>query len=133
MEKRAGKIQPLKAIAAALVTALAMKLFLFDFMISEGRSMLPAIRPGALLLINRAAYGLRFPWAGRYVLRWKQPETGDIVVFKTPLGQTAVKRCAAVEEEGVFALGDNTGESLDSRSYGFIQCDEILGKVVGIR
>jgi signal peptidase I len=137
MGRSAGKfsprVQPVKAIAAALITALGMKLFLFDFMISEGRSMIPAIRPGTLLLINRAAYGLRLPWAGRYVLRWKEPDAGDIVVFRTPLGQIAVKRCASVEKEGVFALGDNTAESLDSRSYGLVQSDSILGKVVGIR
>jgi signal peptidase I len=137
MGKSDGKfgppVKPVKAIAAALITALGMKLFLFDFMISEGRSMLPAIRPGNLLLINRAAYGLRLPWAGRYTLRWKEPEAGDIVVFRTPLGQTAVKRCASVEKEGIFALGDNDIESFDSRSYGLIQSDSILGKVVGIR
>jgi signal peptidase I len=126
-------VRPVKAIVAALITALGMKLFLFDFMISEGRSMIPVIRPGKLLLINRAAYGLRFPWAEHYALRWKQPEPGDIVVFRTPLGQTAVKRCASVEKEGVFALGDNAGASFDSRSYGLIQNDSILGKVVGIR
>lgn len=131
--KRAPNVQPVKAIAAALITALGMKLFFVDFMISEGRSMIPAIMPGSLLLINRAAYGLRVPWTERYVLRWKQPSAGDIVVFKTPLGETAVKRCASAGEEGFFALGDNTGESFDSRSYGFIRNDSILGKVVGIR
>jgi signal peptidase I len=124
--------QPGKAILAALIIALGMKLFLFDFMITEGRSMMPAIAPGSLLLINRAAYGLRLPWTGRYMLYWKRPRTGDIVVFKNPLGETAVKRCAAVEEQGVFALGDNGPDSFDSRSYGYIQRDCILGKVVGI-
>jgi signal peptidase I len=131
--KHAQNIQPVKAIAAALITALGMKLFFVDFMISEGRSMIPSIMPGSLLLVNRAAYGLRVPWTGGYILRWKQPEAGDIVVFKTPLGETAVKRCASAEGEGFFALGDNAGESLDSRSYGFIGNDSILGKVVGIR
>jgi signal peptidase I len=131
--KFARKAQPVKAIAAALLIALGMKLFLFDIMISEGSSMTPVIMPGSLLLVNRAAYGLRIPWAGYYALRWKQPEAGDIVVFKTPLGETAVKRCVSVEGEHIFALGDNSGESFDSRSYGFIQSSSILGKVVGIR
>jgi signal peptidase I len=133
MGKSAKLVQPGKAIAAAFCIALVMKLFLFDFMIAEGRSMIPAIRSGDLLLVNRAAYGLRLPWTGSYMLRWKLPETGDIVVFKNPLGETAVKRCAAVEERGLFALGDNGPDSLDSRSYGYIQLDSILGKVVGIR
>jgi signal peptidase I len=137
MGKSPGKIpptvQPAKAIAAALIAALGIKLFFVDFMISEGRSMAPAIMPGSLLLINRAAYGLRMPWIERYILRWKGPDAGDIVVFITPLGETAVKRCAMTDGDGFFALGDNAGESFDSRSYGFIKNDSILGKVVGIR
>jgi signal peptidase I len=67
------------------------------------------------------------------VLRWSLPQAGDLVVFYTPLGERAVKRCSYVSEGNFFALGDNDLESFDSRSYGLISSDHILGKVVAIK
>jgi signal peptidase I len=123
-----------KTIFLAFITALGMKFFLFDFMLAEGRSMLPVIHPGTVLVVNRMAYGFKPPWAERYLLRWSLPAPGDVVVFITPQGKTAVKRCAELTEERQFiALGDNDLESLDSRSYGPVPADHILGKVLGIK
>jgi signal peptidase I len=123
-----------KAIAGALIAAVIMKFFLFDFMIAEGTSMNPAIRPGTVLVINRLVYGFRLPWSEVYLARWSAPQPGDVVVFYTPQGQIAVKRCGAVLETGDFiALGDNSLQSFDSRSYGPVRTDNIIGKVLGIR
>ncbi|MDR2111072.1 MAG: signal peptidase I [Spirochaetaceae bacterium] len=122
-----------RAVLAAFFAALLMKLFLFEFMVAQGRSMLPAIRPGAVLLVNKTAYGFRFPWGKSYLLRWARPRRGDVVVFYTPSGEIAVKRCALITEKDEFiALGDNSVDSFDSRSYGPIPLDAIMGKVFGI-
>jgi signal peptidase I len=116
------------------LVALGMKFFLFDFMVAEGRSMLPAIRPGTILLVNRVAYGFKLPWSRQYLVRWAEPSAGDVVVFYTPQGNTAVKRCEKItENQEIIALGDNDLESFDSRSYGPIPVDNILGRVLGIR
>jgi signal peptidase I len=123
-----------KFVLLAFLAALLMKVFLFDFVIADGRSMIPAISPGAVLVINRLAYGIRLPWTQGYLLRWSLPRTGDVVVFLTPQGQTAVKRCTTVMESGrFFALGDNELESYDSRAYGPVRADSIMGKVMGIK
>ena len=123
-----------KAVIGALVTALVMKLFLFDFMIAEGHSMVPAIRPGRMLLVFKLYYGIRLPGSGRYLLRWSNPREGDVVVFYTPFGEIAVKRCGDVlSQNSFFALGDNGPQSYDSRSYGPIYIDNVIGKVLGVR
>jgi signal peptidase I len=131
-----------RAILAALLTAVLMKFFLFDFLIADGRSMQPAIRNGTVLVINRLAYGLRLPGTEKYLLRWSLPKTGDVVVFVTPQGGMAVKRCAelpetpaALEHGGplFIALGDNSLDSYDSRSYGPVPADRIVGKVMGVK
>jgi signal peptidase I len=123
-----------RAIIGAFAAALVMKLFLFDFMIAEGRSMVPAIQPGKLMLVNKLSYGIRLPGSGAYVLRWALPKPGDIVVFYSPLGEIVVKRCGEGSGGGSFyALGDNSPHSYDSRIYGPVAADKVIGKVLGIK
>jgi signal peptidase I len=122
-----------KAVLLAFLFAMTIKAFLFDLMVTQGRSMLPTLEPGSVLVVNKAAYGFRVPGLGIYLLRWSVPQSGDLVVFYTPLGERAVKRCFYVSGGDFFALGDNDLESFDSRSYGPISLDHILGKVVAVR
>jgi signal peptidase I len=121
-----------RAILAAFFIALMIKLFLFDFVLTEGKSMSPAIQPGAVLLVDRLYYGLRLPWSERYLFFWAMPKEGDVVIFYTPMGDLAVKRCAGITASGkFFALGDNSLQSYDSRSYGPIPINNIIGQVLG--
>jgi len=118
----------------AFAATLLLKVFLVDLMIAEGRSMLPTIRPGAVVLVNRAAYGLRMPILNGYLVNWGPPKTGDIVIFSAPDGVLAVKRFQeSVGNNRFLAVGDNSEESYDSRQYGSIAVDSILGKVIGIK
>ncbi|MDR3276077.1 MAG: S26 family signal peptidase [Treponema sp.] len=122
------------AVLGAFAAALLIKGFLVDFMIVEGRSMLPALSPGAVVLLDRRAYGIRLPGADSYLVRWAGPAVGDVVVFISPGGQQAVKRCTALTREGkVYVLGDNGDESYDSRSYGPVSAESILGKALGVK
>ncbi|MDR2376932.1 MAG: S26 family signal peptidase [Treponema sp.] len=133
-EKKPGTRKELPGLIAALVVATGMKLFVFDFMVAEGSSMNPAIGPGTVLLINRLRYGFRLPGSQTYLVRWDMPAPGEVVVFYTPEGIVAVKRCAGLTEGGKFiALGDNGAQSFDSRSYGPVPVDNIIGKVLGIK
>ena len=94
--------------------------------------MEPAIKNGNVLIISRLRYGLRLPWKQKYIIRWAQPKVGEVVVFYTPMGELAVKRCVELTERGNFyAQGDNSVASYDSRSYGSIPADNIIGKVLG--
>jgi signal peptidase I len=128
-----------KAVLGALVTALIIKLFLFDFIIAEGSSMEPAIKSGSVLVVNRLQYGLRLPWQRTYLIRWSMPQAGEVVVFYTPVGALAVKRCggpagglAGGIASGVFfAQGDNSLQSYDSRAYGPVPADNTIGRVLG--
>ena len=121
-----------KAVIFALASAVLIKLFLFDFIIAEGDSMAPAIENGSVLLVNRLKYGFRFPGQSKYLIRWGSPKEGDIVVFYTPSGNLAVKRCGSLEKDGKFiARGDNSDRSYDSRSYGPVHVDNTIGIVWG--
>jgi signal peptidase I len=121
-----------KAVLGAFAAALVIKLFLFDFVPAEGNSMEPVIHSGSVLVVNRLQYGLRFPGQREYLVRWSMPRQGDLVVFYSPLGGIAVKRCNNSTGESAFmAQGDNSLQSYDSRSYGPVSADATIGKVLG--
>jgi signal peptidase I len=120
-----------KAVLGAFAAALVIKLFLFDFIIAEGNSMEPAIHSGSVLVVNRLQYGLRFPGQAGYLIRWAQPRQGELVVFYTPSGDLAVKRCDWAGRGEFIAQGDNSLQSYDSRSYGPVSADATIGKVLG--
>ena len=103
-------------------------------MVAEGYSMTPAIRPGTILLVCRVFYGIRLPGSSNYLVKWRAPAAGEILVFYTPLGEIAVKRCVEILSDGFFyALGDNKAKSYDSRDYGPVPINNIIGRVLGIR
>jgi signal peptidase I len=120
-----------KAVLLAITAALVLKLFFFDFIIAQGHSMEPAIQNGAVLIVSRLRYGFRLPWQQNYLLRWARPKTGEVVVFYTPTGELAVKRCSSASGDSFYAEGDNGLASYDSRAYGPVPADNIIGKVLG--
>lgn len=68
---------------------------------------------------------LSFNWA--YLA--KRPKKGDIVIIKQS-SKEMVKRIQKVQDHEVFVQGDNMRESTDSRHFGPISMDQIVGKVV---
>jgi nickel-type superoxide dismutase maturation protease len=86
----------------------------------SGASMLPLLRPGDEVLVNARAY------------RRRPPQLGDIVVARHPYqdGMHIIKRVTALQGDDQYLLeGDNPSESTDSRSFGAIPGDLILGRV----
>jgi len=126
----------IKPVILAIAAALFLKLFVFDFIVAQGLSMEPAIHDGTVLVINRLRYGIKLPFRQKYLIRWAQPKEGDVLIFYTPNGELAVKRCTMVMPDHLgriifFAEGDNSLASYDSRSYGPVFADNIKGKVLG--
>ena len=85
-----------------------------------GISMFPLLKPGEEILVDTRAY--------RHFL----PEVGDLVVAKHPHrhGLKIIKWVAFVDENGeCFLVGENKEESSDSRSFGFVSSQQIIGRV----
>ena len=125
-------------LAGILAFLILGRLFLFDAAVVDGRSMLPGLGSGDVVLIFKAAYGLRNPMGG-YFLLWGQPRHRDVVAAVRPdTGSLVIKR-VWIEGSGVesgvprrdsplFLLGDNKYESVDSRAFGPVPMSNILGK-----
>jgi signal peptidase I len=73
-----------EAIIIALVLALFIRTFIVQaFKIPSG-SMLPTLKIGDHLLVNKFIYGVKLPFSGTVVIPVKNPQTNDIIVFKFP-------------------------------------------------
>jgi signal peptidase I len=133
-----------RILAVVILILILGRTFLVDLVLVQGRSMLPGLGSGDIVVIFKAAYGLRNP-SGGYLLRWGRPENGDIVAaFRPDTGKVIIKR---VRTEGAgpvdkaigegkdrktiyFLLGDNKYESIDSREFGPVPMNNILGKAL---
>ena len=86
--------------------------------VCDERSMNPTIADGETVLVDKNA---------------KVFKVGDIVLARHPieLDLQIVKRIERINEKGhYFLVGDNPEDSKDSRHYGAVKREYILGKVI---
>ncbi|MCH8055066.1 MAG: signal peptidase I [Deltaproteobacteria bacterium] len=73
-----------EAIGMALLLALFIRTFMVQaFKIPSG-SMIPTLEIGDHILVSKLAYGIRIPYWGKYIVEFKKPQRGDVVVFIFP-------------------------------------------------
>lgn len=73
-----------EAIGMALILALFIRTFVVQaFKIPSG-SMIPTLQIGDHILVNKLAYGVRIPFWEHYLVEFKDPQRGDVVVFIFP-------------------------------------------------
>jgi len=93
----------------------------------SGESMAPLLNSGDEVMIDPNAYR-----PARQECQAYQPQPGDIVVARHPHRKDIqiVKR-VATSSDGKYALeGDNPKESSDSRTFGEVPHERIIGKVM---
>ncbi|NMA02657.1 MAG: signal peptidase I [Clostridia bacterium] len=146
----------LQSLIIALILALIIRTFFFQFFYIPSRSMESTLLINDRIIVTKFSY-----W-------FNEPQRGDVVVFKYPLNPSTlyVKRVIALPGENIklkdsklyindtlvsepylpddlkfedfgpvevpegeyFMMGDNRNNSSDSRTWGFVKKDLILGK-----
>ena len=67
-----------------IVVVFLLRSFLFEpFKIPSG-SMIPTLRVGDLILVNKFHYGVRLPVLNRKIIDNHEPQRGDVMVFRYP-------------------------------------------------
>ena len=73
-----------EAILIAIVLALFIRTFVVQaFKIPSG-SMKPTLQIGDHILVNKFIYGVKIPYIGKTIIPYKNPDHGDIIVFRYP-------------------------------------------------
>lgn len=79
-----------------------------------GKSMLPTLRPGQIVI----ASGL-----------FRQPQIDSVVIVRHD-NLEKIKRVRVVDNGRVFIVGDNNRGSIDSRVFGWLPEESVIGKVI---
>lgn len=86
----------------------------------QDRSMEPTFKSGDYILVNKLAYF------------FGNPKKGDVIILKHPKEKDRflIKRISLATNSGeYYIIGDNKNFSQDSRHFGHIKKDLIIGKV----
>lgn len=146
-----------KLATVFLIMGLLVHYFFFSVLVVKGQSMDPNFSDGQVLLINKVAYKVDQPERGDVVALYFPGET-DNRLIKRIVGLPGEKIAIAdgqvfingqlltenyltaslktnpdIEKQLVsdeyFVLGDNRSQSSDSRAWGAVPVDYIIGKV----
>lgn len=81
--------------------------------------MKPTLQEGSIVIVNKLAY------------LFKNPQVGEIVALKKPGSrEVIIKRVSRVEKGKYFVIGDNKEQSTDSRKFGMLTKNDIIGKII---
>jgi len=97
----------IREYAEAIILALILALFIRTFVIQAFKipspSMVPTLLVGDHILVNKFLFGFRAPFGDDKIMAIRQPERGDVIVFRFPRDRKLdfIKRCVAVGGETV--------------------------------
>lgn len=76
--------QAIRAFLLPLVLILAARWALMEPYVIPSGSMIPNLLVNDHLFVKKFSLGLRLPFTDRWLLRWREPEAGEILVFRYP-------------------------------------------------
>lgn len=140
-----------KVYLIIILIVLIIKFFILDIYIVEGISMYPTLKSNEIVLVNKVYNELKVNDivilkinGSKYVKRILASKGNEIVYnndiftindMKIPKGSyfdnqyNEVNRVLLKEDE-FFVIGDNVNESIDSRLFGIVNKDMVIGKVI---
>ena len=142
MRKRKVRRFKFSVVVVAVVAVVGMAMaYLFPLNVVDGRSMLPTLCPGDVILTSRLSKVNRGDIVVKRVLAVEGDTieiqkdkviVNDMIVYEDYTLDATMKQTmkeTTVETGKLFVLGDNRNDSCDSRSAGCMNADECIGVV----
>ena len=108
-----------------------LRSFLFEpFKIPSG-SMVPTLRVGDLILVNKFHYGIRLPVIDKKIIANHDVERGDVMVFRYPVNPTQdyIKRVVGIPGDEIAYLNQKlyvNGKPIEEQSLGNFYDDDAM-------
>ena len=156
-QKKSPAWDTIEALVVAVVLALAIRLFLFEPFVIPSASMEPTLVPGDRVMVNKLVYRLTDPAPGDIIV-FRYPRDPRTIYIKRLIavgGQTVELRHGQLFVDGhrviedylpenpggggdfgpvrvppdtYFVMGDNRDNSQDSRVWGPVPKENLVGK-----
>ncbi len=93
----------------AILLALIVRWAFFEAYVIPSGSMLPSLLHHDHIFVNKMIYGLRVPFSERWLVHWKEPKRGEVIVFKYPQDKKLfyIKRVVGVPGDRIFYENGN--------------------------
>src|SRR4051812_33850725 len=91
------------SFALAVGLAPLVRWALFEAYVIPSTSMLPALLVHDHIFVNKIIYGIRVPFSDRWLVRWNDPQRGEVIVFRSKASpdQYYIKRIAGLPGDRV--------------------------------
>jgi len=141
-----GKIKFYLLIALFIVlsffVSVFFKAYFLQFYVVSQKSMLPVISPGDRVLVEKISVNtnklirilaIKYPFLFEGLEKINFLKIKDIIIFKHSGNEDIIiKRVTNIDGDEYFVEGDNSLHSVDSRVYGSIAEENIIGRVCWI-
>ena len=97
-------LKEIKEIVIVFVIVFLFRSCILNWYLIPSGSMLPTLKIGDHVVVNKLSYGFMLPFMETRILSWEKPKKGDIVVFQGPSSegsQVLIKRIVATAGDRV--------------------------------
>lgn len=93
------------SFAGAILAVLAVRWLLFEPYVIPSGSMIPTLLVNDHILVNKLAFGVRWPFTKNWLVEFGKPKRGDVVVFRS------------VDDDSYFMIKRVVGVAGDTIEY----------------
>lgn len=119
----------------AIMVALTIRWLILEAFVIPSGSMLPTLLKHDHIFVNKMAYGVRFPFSKKWMLRFNGPKRGEVAVFRNPEDEVFyIKRVVGLPgdkifyEKGNLYINDNLVEksvpSENKKDWDWLRADD---------
>ena len=92
------------SIALAIGLALFIRWGFFEAYVIPSGSMFPSLLINDHIFVNKFTYGLRVPFSEKWLVKFSEPQRGDVIVFKYPKDKSVffIKRIVGLPGDKIF-------------------------------
>src|SRR5262245_34146101 len=103
-----GTVDYARSFFPVALVVLVLRSFIFEPFRIPSDSMMPTLLDGDFIIVNKYAYGLRWPVLNTRFIEVGEPQRGDVVVFRFPLDPSTnyIKRLVGLPGDTVQVKDD---------------------------